>query len=117
MVYYESLKLNEHEKNYPTHDLELAEMIHALNMWRHYLLGKRFVQMSDYSGLRYLFDRLNLHDRKARWLATTNEFNFEIRYINGEKNMVADALSMHIHVNHIATMILMGQTYRIRSYR
>ena len=56
VVCYESWKLNEHEKNYLTHDLELTSIIHALKMWRHYLLGRRFVLMSDHIGLRYLFD-------------------------------------------------------------
>ena len=42
--------------NYPTHDLELAKIIHELKMWRHYLLGKSFTLMSDHNGLRYLFD-------------------------------------------------------------
>lgn len=35
VICYESRKLNEHEKNYLTHDLELVAIIHALNMWRH----------------------------------------------------------------------------------
>ena len=61
---YESQKLNEHEQNYPTHDLELAVIIHVLKMWRHYLLGRRFTLMSDHSGLRYLFDQSNLNARK-----------------------------------------------------
>lgn len=53
---YESWKLNEHEQNYQMHVLELPMIIHALKMWRHYLLGRRFTLMSDHSGLRYLFD-------------------------------------------------------------
>ena len=52
VVCYESRKINEHEKNYVTHDLELETIIHALNMWRHYLLGRRFVLLSDHNGLR-----------------------------------------------------------------
>ena len=40
VVCYESRKLKDHEKNYVTHDLELVAIIHALNMWRHYLMGK-----------------------------------------------------------------------------
>lgn len=70
---YEPQKLNEHEKNYPTHDLELAVIIHALEKWRHYLLGKQFVLMSYHSGLRYLFHKPNLNGREAQWLATINE--------------------------------------------
>eukprot|EP00253_Pinus_taeda_P002084 PITA_02084 len=56
MVCYESRKLNEHEQNYVTHYIELATIIHALKMWRHYILGKRFVLMSDYSRLRVVDD-------------------------------------------------------------
>ena len=57
MVCYESKKMNEHEKKYVTHDLEFAAIIHALKMWRHCLLGRRFVLMSDHIRLRYLFDQ------------------------------------------------------------
>ena len=56
VVCYESRKLNEHEHNYLTHDLELAAIIHALKRRRYYLLGRRFVLMSDHNGLWYLFD-------------------------------------------------------------
>jgi len=57
--------------------------------------------MSDHSGLRYLFDQLNLNSRQDKWLATLSEFHFEIRYIKGKENGVADALSRKVHVNHI----------------
>jgi len=56
VVCYESWKIDDKEKNYLTHDLELVVIIHALKIWRQYLLGKRFVLMSDNIGLRYLFD-------------------------------------------------------------
>lgn len=52
---HESRKLNEHEVNYVTHDLELVAIIHALKMWRHYLLGKKFTLMTDHSELKHLF--------------------------------------------------------------
>eukprot|EP00253_Pinus_taeda_P033350 PITA_33350 len=52
VVCFESEKLNEHEQNYPTRDLELVVIIHALKMWRHCLLGMRFTLMSNHSGLR-----------------------------------------------------------------
>jgi len=65
------------------HDIELAMIIHAFNMWRHYLLGRIFTLMTDHNGLRYLFDQLNLNARKAIWLTTLSEFKFTIRYIKG----------------------------------
>jgi len=108
VVCYESRKLNEHEQNYVTRDLELEVVIHALNMWRHYLLGMRFVLMSDHSGLRYSFDQPNLNSRKDRWLSTLSEIDFEIKYIKGKENRVVYALRRRVQVNHIATMSSYG---------
>ena len=39
---YEFRKLKIHENNYETYDLELASVIHALKMWRHHLIGRKF---------------------------------------------------------------------------
>jgi hypothetical protein len=39
-VAYASWQLRNHEMNYPAHDLELATIVHALKLWRHYLMGK-----------------------------------------------------------------------------
>lgn len=108
VVCYETWKLNEHEQNYLTHDLKLEVIIHALNVWRHYLLGGWFVLTSDHIGLRYLFDQLNLNARKARWLALISEFDFDIRYIQGKENRVIDALSIRIQVNKLAAMSSYG---------
>ena len=101
---YESSKLNECEHNYVTHYLELAAIIHALNMWRQYLLSRRFVLMSGHSGLRHLFDQPNLNVRQSRWLATMNKFEFEIRYIKRKENRFAYNLSMRFQVKHITSM-------------
>jgi hypothetical protein len=42
VISYESRKIKEHERNYATHDLELVGIVHALKMWRNYLMGNRF---------------------------------------------------------------------------
>lgn len=99
-----------------THDLELATIIDALKMWRHYLLGRRSVLMNDHSGLRYLFDQPNLNARQAIWLAMISDFDFEIMYIKGKENNVADTLSIRVQVNHNTTMSHMGWIYMIGSY-
>lgn len=39
VIAYASRQLKQHEQNYPTHDLELAVVVHALKTWRHYLYG------------------------------------------------------------------------------
>lgn len=89
-------------------DLEWATIIRALKMWRCYLLGRRFVLMSDHSGLRYLFDQWNLNTRQARWSATLSELDFEMRYIKGKENQVGYALSRKVQVNHIVAMSSYG---------
>ena len=102
VICYESRKLNEHEINYVTHDLELSVIVHALTMWRHYLMGRRFVLMTDHSGLRYLFDQPKLNVRQARWMALLSEFDSEIKHIIGKKNRLVDALSRSMKLVHLA---------------
>jgi hypothetical protein len=101
VICYESQKLNEHEVNYVTHDLELASIVHALKMWRHYLLGRKFVLMTDHCGLQYLFDQPKLNARQARWMALLSEFDFEIKHIKGKENRVVDALSRSMRTIHL----------------
>jgi len=47
-VAYSSRQLKTHERNYPTLDLELATVVFALKMWRHYLFGSKFKVFRDY---------------------------------------------------------------------
>ena len=96
MICYESRKLKEHEKNYATRDLEFVAIVHALKMWRHYLMGRRFELRIDHCGLKYLFDQPTLNARKARWIEFLCEFDFKIKHIKGKENKVVDALSRKI---------------------
>ena len=84
VIAYESRKLKIHENNYVTYDLELAIVIHALKMWRHHLIGRKFILMTDNKGLKYLLDQPNLNVRQARWLAFLSEYDFEIQHIKGK---------------------------------
>ena len=52
---YASRQLKKHETNYPTHDLELASVVHALKTWRPYLMGKRCEVFTDHKSLKYIF--------------------------------------------------------------
>jgi hypothetical protein len=54
VVCYASRPLRKHEENYPTHDLELATVVHALKIWRHYHIGHRCEIYSDHKSLRYI---------------------------------------------------------------
>jgi hypothetical protein len=55
VVAYASRPLRKHEVNYPTHDLELAAVVHALKIWRQYVMGKRCELYMDHKSLKYIF--------------------------------------------------------------
>jgi hypothetical protein len=109
VICYESRKLKEYKKNYATHDLELAAIVHALRKWRHYLMGRRFELRIDHNSLKYLFDQPTLNARQSRWLEFLCEYDFEIKHIKGKENKVVDALSRRVHELH-ATAISMYRT-------
>ena len=66
MICYESRKLKEHEENYAVHDLELATIIHALKIWWHYLVGNKFLLLTNNIGLKYMFDHKTLNTRQDK---------------------------------------------------
>ena len=82
-----------YEKNYPTHDLELAAVVFALKILRHYLYGVHVDVFTDHKSLQYVFSQkdLNLHQR--RWLLLFKDYNMSILYHPEKANVVADALS------------------------
>ena len=92
-VAYASRQLKVHEKNYPTHDLELAAVVFALKTWRHYLYGSQFQVFSDHKSLKYLLDHKELNTRQRRWMEYLKDYDFELLYHLGKANVVADALS------------------------
>ncbi len=67
-------------------------MVHALKIWRHYLIGKRCQIFTDHKSLKYIFTQpdLNLHQR--RWLELVKNYDLGINYQPGKANVVADAL-------------------------
>jgi hypothetical protein len=93
VVAYASRQLKVHERNYPTHDLELAAVVFVLKLWRHYLFGSRFDVFSDHKSLKYLFDQKELNMRQRRWLEFLKDYDFGLNYHPGKANVVADALS------------------------
>src|SRR4030065_345442 len=93
VVAYASRQLRIHERNYPTHDLELAAVVFVLKIWRHYLYGSRFEVFIDNKSLKYLFDQKELNMRQRRWLELLKDYDFGLNYHPGKANVVADALS------------------------
>jgi hypothetical protein len=85
----------EGRQHYPTHDLELAAVVHALKIWRHYLLGNTCHLYTDPKSLKYIFtqSQSELNMRQRRWLELIKDYDLEIHYHLGKANVVADAMS------------------------
>ncbi|KAL0558732.1 hypothetical protein IC582_003314 [Cucumis melo] len=103
VVAYASRQLKSHEQNYPTHDLELAAVVFALKIWRHYLYGEKIQIFTDHKSLKYFFTQKELNTRQRRWLELVKDYDCEILYHPGKANVVADALSSK--VSHSAALI------------
>jgi hypothetical protein len=66
VVAYASRQLRKHEEKYPTHDLELAAIVHALKIWRHYIIGEKCEVYSDHKCLKYIFTQPDLNLKQRR---------------------------------------------------
>jgi len=97
VIAYALRQLKKHEVNYPTHDLELATVVHALKIWRHYLLGNKVHIFTDHRSLKYIFTQFELNMRQRRWLELIKDYNLKVHYHLGKANVVADALSQKSH--------------------
>src|SRR6187455_2682981 len=103
VIAYASRALRPHEENYPTHDLELAAVVHALKIWRHYLIGNKCDIYIDHKSLKYFFTQSELNMRQRRWLELIKDYDLEIHYHPGKANVVADALSRKNYCNNLMT--------------
>jgi ribonuclease HI len=106
VVAYASRQLRTHEQNYPTHDLELAAVVHALKIWRHYLIGNKCEIYTDHKSLKYIITQSDLILRQRRWLELIKDYDLEIHYHPGKANVVADALSRKAYCHHLVTQAL-----------
>jgi ribonuclease HI len=97
VVSYASHQLRKHKENYPTHDLELVAVVHALKIWRHYL--HRCEIYSDHKSLKYIFTQTDLHLRQHRWLEFIKNYDIEINYHPGKTNVIADAFCRKKYYN------------------
>ncbi|WMV50937.1 hypothetical protein MTR67_044322 [Solanum verrucosum] len=92
VITYASRQLKVHEKNYPTHDLELVAVVFALKIWRHYLYDVHVDVFIDHKSLQYVFTQKELNLRQRRWLEFLKDYDMSVLYHPGKANVVADAL-------------------------
>ncbi|XP_028120977.1 uncharacterized protein LOC114318317 [Camellia sinensis] len=112
VIAYASRQLKPHEKNYPTHDLELAAVVFALKIWRHYLYGTTCEVYTDHKSLKYLFTQKELNMRQRRWLELIKDYDLQIQYHPSKANMVADALSRK-NMGDLANLLVERKELRI----
>jgi hypothetical protein len=73
--------------------------VHALKIWRHYLIGYRYEIYSDHTSVKYLFTQNDLNLRQRLWLELIKDFDLGINYNLGKANVVVDALSHKKYCN------------------
>ena len=92
-IAFMSKKMLDAETRYPVHEQELLAIINSLSNWRHYLSGRKFTLLTDHNSLKHFKTQPLLSGRQSRWKDVIANFDFDIEYIQGEKNVVADGLS------------------------
>lgn len=93
VVLYYSKMLNQAQRNYSATERELLAAFNSITTLKHYLLGKRFILVTDHAVLSMLRNHRDPHQRLARWIAQLMAFDFEVRYKTGITHKDADCLS------------------------
>jgi ribonuclease HI len=106
VISYASRKLRKHEQNYPTHDLELAAVVHALKIWRQYMIENKCRIFTDHKSLKYIFTQKDLNLRQRRWLELIKDYDLDIQYHPSKANVVADALSRKSQENTLIAHLI-----------
>eukprot|EP00253_Pinus_taeda_P010631 PITA_10631 len=76
--------------------LSIADPNKDYVMWRHYLMGRKFLLHTDHHSLTNYFSQPTLNARQARWVDFLSGFDFDIKHLQGKENKVADALSRKV---------------------
>ena len=110
-VAYESHKLSEAERRYTAQEKEMLAVIHCLRVWRHYLLGSKFVVKTDNSAVSHFFTQPKLTPKQGRWQEFLAEFDVEFEHKAGRTNQVADALSRKAELAAMTLMACMANSH------
>jgi len=105
-VAFESKKLSEMERRWPTHEKEMWAVIHCLKTWGHYIGSKDVVVWIDNVTLKYFATQPKLSSKQVRWQDTLALFNVDIQHKLRKDNVVPDALSR----KHQLRMVYVGKT-------
>ena len=76
--------------------------MHALAKFWSYLVGGKFVIKTDHNSIKYFMSQRDLNDRQPKWITKLQAYDFDIEFVKGKKNVVADALSRRPHICALA---------------
>jgi hypothetical protein len=107
-IAYESRKLRGPELLYTIYDKEMLAIMHALAKFRQYLVGAKFVVRTDHNSLKYFLAQKDLNERQQKWVSKIQAYNFDIEYVKGKNNVVADALSRRPSTYSMSKYLLIG---------
>lgn len=93
-IFYLSRKLNKSEINYTVTEKECLGIVWAIKMFQIYLVKKFFI-LSDHKALVWLMKQKDCKGRIGRWIIFLQNYNFEINYIKGTENTIADGLTRY----------------------
>jgi hypothetical protein len=92
-IAFERRKLRGPELLYTIYDKEMLAIMHALAKFRQYLVGVKFVVWTDHNSLKYFLEKKDLNERQQKWVSKIQAYDFDIEFVKGKNNVVADALS------------------------
>ena len=99
-----SQTLSDRAQHKSVYERELIAIVTAIQKWRHYLHGRKFVVHTDQKSLKFLVDQKMMGREQQKWVAKLLGFDFEIRYKAGKENRAADALFRKMYYNAISSV-------------
>ena len=90
-----SKKFTTAQRSYRVFELETIAILEALLKWEDKLLGRRVNVVTDHKALEFFKTQGRMSHRQTRWMEFLQRFDFDITYVKGEENIVADSLSRY----------------------
>ncbi|KAL2100544.1 hypothetical protein ACEWY4_002305 [Coilia grayii] len=111
-VAFASKTLSHAQLNYPAHRLEFLALKWAIcDKFSHWLKGVHFTAWTDNNPLMYVLTKPKVDACEQRWVAKLAAYDFDLRYVPGPKNTVADALSREPFVKSCISHRLLREPY------
>ena len=76
-------------------------MVHALKIWRHYLIRHKSDIYTNHKSFKYIFTQTDLNLRQHRWLELIKDYDLVVHYHPAKMNVVADALSRKSYAKEV----------------